>query len=185
MLRQLSELEAALQQMVAEHRKLLAFVDAQQAAMRKMDLAAMDVAVNAQEACRLRIATLETKRKTLVLFLTRGQKLEGPGGPPNAKSAIRNPQSAIGNPPVTLSQLAALYPQRRDPLLKLGAELKQIAAQVAGRTKVAGKLAGAVLGHLNTVVRLLAGAVERAPGVYTKDGVPRVSARIGIMEAVA
>ena len=40
-----------------------------------------------------------------------------------------------------------------------------------------------MLGHLNTVVRLLAGAVERA-GVYTKDGIPRVASRIGIMEAV-
>jgi hypothetical protein len=44
-------------------------------------------------------------------------------------------------------------------------------------------LAGAVLGHLNTVVRLIAGAVEQA-GVYTKQGVPQVSARIGVIEAV-
>ena len=44
-------------------------------------------------------------------------------------------------------------------------------------------LAGAVLGHLNTVVRLIAGAVERA-GIYTKSGVPQVSNRIGVMEAV-
>ena len=45
-----------------------------------------------------------------------------------------------------------------------------------------------IVGPGNTYVqlakRLLAGAVERA-GVYTKDGVPRVSSRIGIMEAVA
>jgi hypothetical protein len=58
-----------------------------------------------------------------------------------------------------------------------------VATTIASRTKVSGKVAGAVLGHLNTVVRLLAGAVERA-GVYTKDGIPRVSGRIGIMEAV-
>jgi hypothetical protein len=36
---------------------------------------------------------------------------------------------------------------------------------------------------LNTVVRLLAGAVEKA-GLYTKHGVPQVSSRIGVMEAV-
>ena len=164
MLRQLSELETALAQLVAEHRKLLTFVEAQQAAMRRMDLSAMDVAVNAQEACRLRIATLETRRRGLVLVLTRGQKLDGP---------------------VTLTKLAALYPQKRDPLLKLGGELKQIATQIASRTKVATKLAAAVLGHLNTVVRLLAGAVDSRANVYTKDGVPRVANRIGIMEAVA
>jgi len=33
-------------------------------------------------------------------------------------------------------------------------------------------------------VRLLAGSVEQA-GLYTKHGVPKVSARIGMMEAVA
>ena len=41
----------------------------------------------------------------------------------------------------------------------------------------------ALLGHLNTVVRLIAGAVERA-GVYTKTGAPQMSNRIGVMEAV-
>ena len=162
MVRQLAELEAALQLLITEHRKLLGSMDAQQAAMRVMDLSAMDAAQNAQEASRLRIATLETKRRTIVSLLTRGVKVEGP---------------------VTLTKLAALYPQRRDALLKLRDELKDVATTIASRSKVAGKLAGAVLGHLNTVVRLLAGAVERA-GVYTKDGIPRVSGRIGIMEAV-
>ncbi len=162
MVRQLADLETALQLLIAEHRKLLGSMDAQQAAMRVMDLSAMDAAQNAQEASRLRIGTLETKRRTIVSLLTRGVKVEGP---------------------VTLTKLAALYPQRRDALLKLRDELKDVATTIASRSKVAGKLAGAVLGHLNTVVRLLAGAVERA-GVYTKDGIPRVSGRIGVMEAV-
>ena len=147
MVRQLADLELALQQLVAEHRKLLASMDAQQAAMRVMDLNAMDVALNAQEASRLRISTLETKRRTVVSLLTRGVKVEAP---------------------VTLTKVAALYPQRRDALLKLRDELKDVATTIATRTKVAVKLAG---------------AVERA-GVYTKDGIPRVSGRIGIMEAV-
>ena len=162
MVRQLADLELALQQLVAEHRKLLASMDAQQAAMRVMDLNAMDVALNAQEASRLRISALETKRRTTVSLLTRGVKVEAP---------------------VTLTKVAALYPQRRDALLKLRDELKDVATTIAARTKVSGKVAGAVRGHLNTVVRLRAGAVERA-GVYTKDGIPRVSGRIGIMEAV-
>jgi hypothetical protein len=162
MVRQLSELEQTLQQLVAEHHKLLRHLEAQQLAMRALDLNAMDVAVNAQEASRLRISTLETKRRAIVLLLTRGVKFDGR---------------------VTITKLAGLYPQRRDALLKLRDELKDVATRIASRNKVAGKLAGAVLGHLNTVVRLLAGAVERA-GVYTKDGIPRVSNRIGVMEAV-
>ena len=162
MVRQLADLEAALQQLIAEHHKLLGFMDAQQAAMRVMDLPAMDVALNGQESSRLRIATLETKRRQIVSLLTRGLKVDGP---------------------VTLTKLAELFPQRRDALLKLRDELKAVATTISTRTRVSGKLAGAVLGHLNTVVRLLAGAVERT-GVYTKDGIPRVSGRIGIMEAV-
>jgi hypothetical protein len=162
MLRQLAELESALQQLVAEHRKLLGFVEAQHAAMRAMDLPALDAAVTGQEACRLRIGMLDTKRRGIVQLLTRGAKIDGP---------------------VTVTKLAALYPQRRDALLKLGADLKDVATTISTRTKVAGKVAGAVLGHLNTVVRLLAGAVERA-GVYTRSGVPHVSRRIGVMEAV-
>ncbi len=162
MLRQLAELESALQLLVAEHKKLLGFVEAQHAAMRAMDLTALDVAVNGQEACRLRIATIDTKRRGIVQLLTRGAKLDGP---------------------VTVTRLATLFPQRRDALLKLRDDLKAVATTISARTKVAGKVAGAVLGHLNTVVRLLAGAVERA-GVYTKHGIPQVSRRIGVMEAV-
>jgi hypothetical protein len=160
--RQLSELETTLQQLITEHRKLLGFMDAQQSAMRSLDLSGMDVAVNAQEACRLRIVALETRRRAIVQLLTRGVKLDSP---------------------MTLTKLAALYPQRAAVLIKLRDELKDVATAISARTKIAGKLAGAVLGHLNTVVRLLAGVVERA-GVYTKDGVPRVAERIGIMEAV-
>ena len=162
MVRQLADLETALQQLVAEHRKLLGFVEAQYAAMRVMDLAALGAAANAQEACRLRIATLETKRRAIVQLLARGTKIDGP---------------------VTVTKLAALFPQRRDALLQLRDELKTVATNISTRTKVAARVAGAVLGHLNTVVRLLAGSVERA-GVYTKDGTPQVSRRIGVMEAV-
>jgi hypothetical protein len=118
--------------------------------------------VNGQEACRLRIATLETKRRGIVSLLTKGQRVEQP---------------------VTLTKLAELYPQRREALFKLRDELRAVATTISNRTKVSSRLAGAVLGHLNTVVRLLAGAVERA-GVYTKAGVPRVASRIGVMEAV-
>ena len=162
MLRQPSELEPLLQQLVAEHRKMLRFVDAHQAAMRVMDLKAMDVAAGQQEACRLRIATVENKRRMLAAVLAKQANLSGEP---------------------TISRLAEAYPQRRAELLALRDELRMVIAEVTGKTRVAGKVAGAVLGHLNTVVRVIAGAVEQA-GVYTRQGTPRVSTRIGVVDAV-
>jgi hypothetical protein len=162
-MRQLLDLEAILQQLVAEHGKLLRHVEAYQAAMRAVDLKAMDAAGNLQEATRLRINGLESRRRLLTQQIARLLRVDGD---------------------LTLTRLAELQPARRAALLKLRDELRSVMTQVAARSHVAGKLAGAVLGHLNTVVRLLAGAVEQA-GVYTKHGVPQVSARIGVMEAVA
>lgn len=162
MSRQLSELELLLQQLVAEHRKLLKHVDAHQAAMKAMDLRAMDAAASQQEAARLRIATFENKRRALAVVVARQLGMQG-------------------DPTVT--RLAEHFPQRRAELLKLRDELRETIVEVAARTNVAGRLAGAVLGHLNTVVRALAGAVEQA-GVYTKNGIPQVSARIGVVDAV-
>jgi hypothetical protein len=162
MSRQLSELEALLQQLITEHRKLLRFVEQHQAAMRGMDLKEMDAAAGQQEACRLRIATAENRRRMLSVVLAR--------------------QAGVQGEP-TISRLAEAYPQRGRELLALRDELKSVIVEVTSRTHVAGKLAGAVLGHLNTVVRVIAGAVEQA-GVYTRQGVPKVSARIGVVDAV-
>jgi len=160
--RQIIELEQTLRQLVNEHQRLLGLVDAHNAAMKVLDLARMDEAAAQQEATRLRIATLENRRRGLVSQLGRAHKLEGK---------------------VTVQRLSELYPQQGPNLLKLRDDLKAIITHLGTRTHVAGKVAGAVLGHLNTVVRLLAGAVEQA-GLYTKQGVPRVSQRIGVMEAV-
>lgn len=163
MSRPLSELEIILRQLIAEHRRLLAHVEAQQAAMRSMDLKALDAAVNQQEAARLRIAAIENRRRASVAQIARAARIDGNG--------------------LTLTKLAALYPAQSQPLLALRDELKEVAATIGSRTLVSGRLAGALLGHLNTVVRLLAGAVERA-GVYSKHGVPQVSSRIGVIEAI-
>ena len=162
MLRQVLELESILSELIAEHHRLLKHLHAQQSAMKSFDLKAMDSAANLQEASRLRLATLESKRRLIVLQLTR----------------VHGAPSDLG-----ITDLAKLYPQRSEPLLALRSTLKDLMSQITARTHVAGKLAGAVLGHLNTVVRLLAGAVGKA-GLYTKHGVPQVSARIGVMEAV-
>lgn len=159
----LPDLEHLLQLLVTEHRRLLAHLEAQQAAMKAFDLKALDDARNQQEASRLRVAALENKRRALVVQLARQMRVDAQG--------------------LTITRLAELQPARRDVLLKLRDEFKALAAQIAARTHVSGRLAGAVLGHLNTVVRLLAGAVEKS-GLYTKQGVPRVASRIGVMEAV-
>ena len=122
----------------------------------------MEELAGTQEACRLRIATLETKRKMLVVQIARGAKIFGD---------------------VKLDRIAELFPDRKPELLHLKNELQILVKAIADRTRVSGKVAGAVLGHLNTVVRLISGVVEQA-GLYTKYGVPQVSARIGLLEAV-
>ncbi|HET6249577.1 MAG TPA: flagellar protein FlgN [Tepidisphaeraceae bacterium] len=162
MSRQITELESLLAQMIVEHKKLLASLEVQQAAMKKCDLKVMDEVSTAQEACRLRISGLEQKRRLAVAQVAREAKL-------------------IGD--VTLRKLAAVYPARAEALLKLRTELKTVTEQIRTRAYISSRVANAVLGHLNTVVRLVAGAVEKA-GIYNKRGIPRVSNRIGVMEAV-
>ena len=86
-------------------------------------------------------------------------------------------------PSPTLTQLADRFPQYRVKLLAQRDELRRIIAQITERTTLAGKVTGAVLGHLNHVVRIMAGAMQQA-GVYTKKGIPKFAPRIGGIEAV-
>lgn len=162
MSRLISELEAVLGQLVQEHVRLLGQVTRHEDAMKAFDLHVMDDAGREQEASRLRITLIEQRRRALVAQIARSVNHSGE---------------------LTIRKLAALEPAHAVSLLRLRAELKDVVEQVASRNKVSGKVATAVLGHLNTVVRLLAGAVERA-GLYTKNGIPQVSSRIGGLEAV-
>ena len=162
MSRQLAELETVLIQLIAEHEKLLRQLDTQQAAMKKLDVRAIEEAADQQETTRLRLAALETRRRAIVAQLAISLRIVGPA---------------------TMIAIADAAPQARGRLLELRNRLKAVMAQIASRAHVVSRLAGAVLGHLNTMVRLVAGAVEQA-GLYTKHGVPQVSARIGVMEAV-
>jgi hypothetical protein len=162
MQKEVSQLQLILQQLISEHERLLAHLNAQQVAMKKMDLNAIDQLTALQDSTRMRIAALDSKRKTVVNQLALILKL--PGTP-------------------TLSRLAESLPQHKQNLLALRDRLKSKVTEVAGKSTIAGRVAGALLGHLNTVVRLLAGAVEQA-GLYTKQGTPQVSSRIGVMEAV-
>jgi hypothetical protein len=162
MSRQVSELEGLLQQLIDEHGKLLAHLEKHQVAMKGFDMKAMDDVVRLQDATRIRIGNLDAKRRNLIVAIARHHRM------------TQIP---------TLSDVATMYPPNAAKLHQLRADLKAIIAQVQARTHVVGRLASAVVGHLNTVVRLLAGAVEKA-GLYTKQGVPQVSSRIGVMEAV-
>jgi hypothetical protein len=151
-----------LQQLVAEHRKLLTYLEAHLAAMKKLDRKAMDESASLQEASRVRIAILENRRRSMTAQLGKMMRMEGD---------------------LTISRIASAFPAKAQALTSLRTELKTVMQAVQSKAFVASRVAGAVLGHLNTAVRLLAGAVEKA-GVYTKHGVPKVSARIGVMEAV-
>ncbi len=162
MSRQISELEAVLRQLIQEHTRLLTHATAYSNAMQAFDLHAMDDAGRQQEASRLRITMLDQRRRSIVQQIGRAMNVTGE---------------------LTVAKIAAMSPENAMTLLDLRRQLKDVVEQVAARNKISGKVAGAVLGHLNTVVRLLAGAVERA-GLYTKNGVPQVSGRIGGMEAV-
>ena len=162
MSRQISELEGLLQQLIVEHNRLLQLVTKHEAAMKAFDLRAMDDIGREQDASRLRIVSMEQRRRLIVLAIAKSRNIQGEP---------------------TLRQLAALFPEQSNSLLSLRTELKQVVEQISLRTYVGGKVAGAVLGHLNTVVRLVAGAVERA-GLYTKSGIPKMSSRIGGLEAV-
>jgi hypothetical protein len=156
------DLETVLRQMTEEYRKLLKHVEAQHAAMKTLDSVRMDEATNLQESSRLRLATMEHRRRTLVLQIARMLRI---GGEPK------------------IPALAAHFPQRRATLLAARDQLQAAMKEVATRNHIAGRLAGAVLGHLNTAVRLFAGAMDSG-GMYTKQGMPRVANRIGRLEAV-
>ena len=162
MSRLISELETVLRQLLQEYAKLLAIMEQHAAAMQRFDLDAMDDFARQQEMSRSRIVTLEQRRRAAVQQIAKTLNMPGE---------------------LTLRKLAQLQPAHAISLLQLRRQLKDSVERIGSRNKISGKVATAVLGHLNTVVRLLAGAIERA-GVYTKSGIPRVAPRIGALEAV-
>ena len=130
--------------------------------MKTLDLKNMAVAAQQQEALRVRLMSLENQRKSLATQLAREMRIEGE---------------------VTLSKLAVPESAAVPGLLQLREDMRQTIEAIRLRTKVSSRLAAAVLGHLNTVMRLFAGVVMKA-GVYTKQGTPRLVGRIGAMETV-
>ena len=158
----LLDLEAVLKQMLIEHRRLLTHLDAQQTAMKKLDLKAMASAAQFQEGSRSRLVSLDTQRRNLAGQLARDLRIPGE---------------------VTLAGLAKLHPPRAAELLRIRREMRETIDAIRLRTNISSRLAGAVLGHLNTALRIFAGAMQRA-GLYTKQGTPRLASRIGVMETI-
>jgi hypothetical protein len=162
MSRQVIELDSLLQQLVAEHRKLLTQLEAQQLSMRRMDAQGIENASRLQEAARARITHLEQRRQWVIGQIANLTKVAMP---------------------LKIEQIAKLFPGYGPSLLKHRDELRGLAAEILKRSTIVGRLATAVLGQLNTIVRGLAGVVNQG-GVYTKQGLPKVATRIGAMEAI-
>jgi flagellar biosynthesis/type III secretory pathway chaperone len=162
MSRHISDLNAILVQLTAEHRKLLELMDAQHAAMKKFDLGAMADLMPRQEMVRLRIGELENKRRGVLRLIT---------------TSLNLPEG------LQLKHLAELFPPQAPALLKSRQELREVVGKIAQRSQGSGRLVAAVLGHLNQVVRILASAAKQA-GLYTRQGIPRVGTRLGAMDAV-
>ena len=160
--RLIAELEELLVLLTAEHHKLFGQVDAHAAAMKALNLKAMDKTRRQQEACRSRVNNLEGRRRHVVRQLARIHGLPG-------------------EPKVPV--LAQLYPGRRRSLMAARQGLRDAIREVGHGNRVATGLAKAVLGHLNAAVRAFGRVVER-PGTYTREGMPRRADRIGVMEAV-
>jgi hypothetical protein len=161
-LRPIMDLEALLREMIEEHRKLLMCVEIHQGAMQSLNTLAMETSRARQEAARTRIVRLEDRRRNMVMQIARINQIK------------EEPKIPV---------IAELYPQRRQQLLKLRQELMTAMQKVADRSFVANKVAGAVLGHLNTAMRILASAVGSG-GIYTNRGTPKMARRIGTVEAV-
>lgn len=159
--RPLDELQTVLALLIDEHRKLLAEAEKHQMAIRMVNVAQMDAARIRQETLRQTISQLEARRRALTDQIVPGHR----------------------GPPLTLTRLAEMNPRERVQLLRQRDELRALIAQIKQHTQTAGRVAGAVLGHLNSVVRVLVGAVQQA-GVYTKKGVPKFTSRIGGLEAM-
>jgi hypothetical protein len=159
---ELERLAECLRGLVDEHRRLLDQVGRHQAAMKSLDSGAVEALAQQQEQVRTKIMQWEARRRLAVVALVRSAKL-------------------TGEP--TLTRIAAGFPAYRPALLGLRDELRILATEIQQRTTVSGRIAQAMLGHLNTAIRLLASAVERG-GTYTRQGTPKLTRRIGSIEAV-
>jgi hypothetical protein len=162
MSRPILELENLLPQLVAEYSRLAAAAQRYQLAMRALDTAAMDALQQEQERLRMRLAQMEVRRRATLQSIARFYKLD--------------------HLP-TLSEIASLDAGRAGEIRRLQKELREVTARLQRHTSVSQRLAGALLGHLNGAVKLFAGVTQQ-PSTYTRHGGPKITGRIGGLEAV-
>jgi hypothetical protein len=159
---QAAELLRLLQAQIAEHKRLIDCLARHASAIKAMNLAEVDLAVRTAAQLRQRLATLELRRKAAADVLANTLKLGGRA---------------------SLAQIASALPNDAAALFAARDELRKLIEQARAQAHIASRVAGAVLGHLNTVVRLVGTAVKHA-GVYTRSGNARVSRPVGLIEAV-
>lgn len=164
----LDELERLLGLLVSEQRKLRASLDRQRAAMQSLDARSIEQIVSEQEGIRTRVVAIETRRRAISLQAARELRLQLA---PNTDPSLTQLMSVVTDP------------LRRGRLQVLRDELRQVLQELAASSHVAGRLAGAVLGHLNTAMRVLQSAMRDA-GTYSKTGAPKMGGRLGALEAV-
>lgn len=162
----LDELERLLGLVVTEQRNLHGLLVRHRAAMAALRTVEIDEIARSQEQVRVRLAAIESRRRLLTAQAARELALPA-------------------SPEPTLTQLAERMTDRarRQRFTALRDELRAVAQEVAAASHVAGRVAGAVLGHLNTAMRLLQGAM-RDSGTYTRSGAPRMGGRLGAVNAV-
>lgn len=159
---QAAELHRVLSSQIAEHKRLIECLQKHRAAMKTLDLNAVDLAVRAASQIKGRLAQLETRRRQIADQLANQLKLGGRA---------------------SLAQIATALPQDTIELNQARDELRSLIEAARNEAHIASRVAGAILGHLNTVVRVVGTAVRHA-GVYTRSGNAKVGSRVGLMEAV-
>ncbi|MFN4243623.1 MAG: flagellar export chaperone FlgN [Tepidisphaerales bacterium] len=152
------ELERMLQQLESEQAKLLELLSKQRLALRALDVKSLESLTEELERSRLRIAATEPRRRMLALAAAQALRLPGAG-------------EAVG---LTRLAAAVLDQTRRHRLLGLRERLRRQAEAIERARAVNGRLVSALLGHLNTSVRLLVSAGSDA-GTYTRSGTPRMT----------
>jgi hypothetical protein len=164
----LDELERLLALLITEQRKLHTLLCRQRDAMKVLRSDVMEEVMREQESVRGRLAAIETRRKVVALQAARELRI-----------ALQPNQEP------TLTQLitAAPDPARKARLTALRDQLRTTLHEVAAASHIAGRLAGAVLGHLNTAMRVLQSAMRDA-GTYTRTGTPKMGPRLGAVEVV-
>jgi hypothetical protein len=151
-----------MSQLVVEYTRLTATAERYQLAMRALDTAAMDALQHEQEKLRMRLAQMEIRRRTALNGIARFYKLD--------------------HLP-TLTEIAGLDAGRSGEIRRFQKELREITGRLQRHTTVSQRLAGALLGHLNSAVKLFAGITQQA-STYTRHGGPKITGRIGGLEAV-